>query len=174
MLASRNISGFTLIETIIYIALFSIIFTGLFVSTYPILTGAERLTSNIAADSETAFVLAKINYALNQTIIDDTGEVTTPAEGEPPDDELVLSYDGDETFRFGVDTSGTFCSTPLVCEQLVMSKDGVAALPLTSARVRITDFSVTHVAPAGGAPRYLDISFTANDTPTNVRYYLRF
>lgn len=166
-------SGFTLIETIIYIALFSIIFTGLFVSTYPILTGAERLTSNIAADSETAFVLAKINYALNQTIIDETGAVTTPAEGATAD-ELVLSYGGSESFHFTLDTSGTFCSAPLVCEQLVMSKDGAAALPLTSARVRITDFSVIHVAPAGGAPRYLDITFTANNTLTNVRYYLRF
>lgn len=166
-------AGFTLLETIIYLALFSLLFTGIFISIYPIFTGAEQLTKNIAADGEAAFIFSKINYALNNTITSSAGVVTIPAAGST-DDELILSINGTEKFHFTADTSGAFCAAPLVCQQLLLSKNGGTALPLNASRVSITDFSVTHVAPTGNSPRYLDISFKANGDTASARYFLRF
>lgn len=161
--------GFTLIEAIIYIALFSIIFTGLFVSVYPILTGAERLTNNVAADSETAFLLTKINYAIGDTITSSTGSVTTPATGATAN-ELVLT-NGGESYHFAMSNSG--CTGPVICRLLTLREGGASALPLNNSRVRITGFSATH-SPAGTLPKYLDVSFAANGATTTARYYLRF
>ena len=164
----RANSGFTLLEAIIYIALFSILFTGIFISIYPILTGAESMTENVAADSETAFILSKINYALNNTITSATGVVTTPNTHE-----LVLSQGSSEKYRFATATTG--CSPgPIVCRLLTMSKNGGAAVPLNGSRVRITTFNVAKTAPSGGAPGYLDVTIVANGATTTARYYLRF
>lgn len=166
--------GFTLIETIIYIGLFSLIFTGIFVSIYPLFTGAARMTSNIAIEGESAFILAKIKYALSDTITSPEGVVTTPSAGTTGNT-LVLEFDGDERFVFAVDNSNTFCSAPLICKLLALSVEGATAQPLNAGRVQIENFSVKHVAPTGGAPRYLDVSFTANGEPIGpVRYYLHF
>lgn len=166
--------GFTLIETIVYIALFSIIFVGIFVSIFPIFTSAERLTKNIATEGESAFILSKINYALNSTITDANGTITTPSAGNTATS-LVLSYSGTEKYRFAMDTSGTYCAAPLLCQMLTVSTNSGTALPLNASRVNITNFSVKHVAPSGGTPRYLDISFDANGVHIGpVRYFLRF
>jgi type II secretory pathway pseudopilin PulG len=176
MFAPNKQLGFTLIETIIYIGLFSLIFTGIFMSIHPLFTGAARMTRNIAIEGESAFILAKIEYALSDTITAPEGVVATPGAGATAA-ELVLTFDGDERFHFALDNSNTFCSAPLVCKMLTITKDNdpLTTLPLDAGRVQIENFSVTHVAPAGGEPRYLDVSFTANGEPIGpVRYYLHF
>ena len=167
-------SGFTLIETIIYIGLFSLIFTGIFVSIHPLFTGAARMTSNIAIEGESAFILAKIEYALSDTITSPQGIVITPTVGATAAT-LVMEFNGDERFAFALDNSNTFCSAPLVCKMLTLSEDGAAAQPLNAGRVQISEFLVKHVDPPGGEPRYLDVSFKANrETIGPVRYYLHF
>jgi type II secretory pathway pseudopilin PulG len=166
--------GFTLIETIIYLALFSIIFTGIFVSVYPIFSSADRLTKNIAIESESMFIVSKINYALNDAITSSGGTITSPAAGSNGST-LVLSSGGTEKYRFAMDTSGTFCTGPLLCQMLTISKTGGTAVPLNASRINITNFSVSHVAPSGGAARYLDVSFDANGVHIGpVRYYVKF
>ena len=178
-------SGFTLIETIIYIGLFSLIFTGIFVSIHPLFTGAARMTSNIAIEGESAFILAKIEYALSDTVTSKDGGVISPAAGAAAANELVIGFDTDNNdifnnndtvhFRFALDNSNAFCSAPLVCKMLTLSEDGAAAQPLNAGRVQISEFLVKHVDPPGEEPRYLDVSFTANGEPIGpVRYYLHF
>jgi len=167
-------SGFTLIETIIYIGLFSLIFTGIFMSIHPLFTGAARMTNNIAIEGESAFILAKIDYALSDTITSSQGIVTTPAAGATANT-LVMEFGGNEKFEFALDNSNSFCSAPLVCKMLTLSEDGAAAQPLNAGRVQIENFSVTHIDPPGEEPRYLDVSFTANGEHIGpVRYYLHF
>jgi type II secretory pathway pseudopilin PulG len=169
-----NRRGFTLLETIIYVGLFGIMFTGIFISIYPFFTGAERLSRNIATEGETAFVLNKIHYALAQGITSSADVVTTPAEGATAD-KLIITQGASEHFRFEEDLTNTFCTPPLICKMLVYSENGTTTKPLNAERVLIENFSVTHTAPNGDTPRYLDISFTANGVPVGpVRYYLHF
>ncbi len=182
MIVKSPNAGFTLLETIIYIGLFSLIFSGIFVSIYPILFGAERLTKNIAIEGESAFIIAKIDYALSHTITSEDGGIISPLAGAPASNELIIGTDtdnngtfDDEKFRFVVDNSNAFCTAPLVCKMLTLSEDGAAALPLNGGRVYVENFSVTHVAPISGEPRYLDVSFTTEGELIGpVRYYLHF
>ena len=170
-LSQKKDCGFTLIETIIYIGLFALIFSGIFVSIYPIFTGAERLTKNVATEGETAFILSKIDNALSSIITDSNGTITTPGGNQ-----LVLSYNGTEKFRFAGSTSSTYCVTPLVCKLITIEKDHSGdAVPLNAQRVQFENLSVTQTAPTGGASRYIDISFTANGKAVGpIRYYLHF
>jgi type II secretory pathway pseudopilin PulG len=182
MIVKTSTAGFTLIETIIYIGLFSLIFSGIFVSIFPIFFGAERMSRNIAIAGESAFLLAKIEYTLSQTITSEAGGIISPVAGASAGTELVIGTDtdnngtlDDEKFRFVGDNSNAFCTAPLICKMLTLSENGATALPLNATRVHVENFSVTHVAPAGGEPRYLDISFTAGSEVIGpIRYYLHF
>jgi type II secretory pathway pseudopilin PulG len=172
---NKNIAGFTLIETIIYIGLFGIIFSGIFSSMYPIFTNASRLTSHVAAEGETAFIIAKINYALKASITDSQSSITSPAENTNGHS-LILSHHGDVKFIFAENETNDYCIAPLTCHTLTLKEnESGQALPLNTQRVTIENFTVTHVAPSGGMPRYLDITFTANGIPMGpIRYYLHF
>lgn len=167
-------AGFTLLETIIYVGLFSLIFTGVFVSIYPLLTGAERLTKNVAIEGEAAFILAKLEYILSSTLTDTNGALASPLPGTNGD-QLRLTYNGNERYRVALATTGDFCETPLICRMLTIATAGDPAVPLNAQRVQVENFLVQHVAPANDQPRYLDVSFTVNNEPIGpVRYYLHF
>lgn len=176
--AHNRQKGFTLVETIIYIGLFGILFTGIFVSVYPLFTGAERLSENILIEGETAFILTKIRHALSHTMISPEGEIISPAEGAG-ESELVMEFDGTPFYRFA--ESESFCGGPSVCKVLTLEADldlnGALddPLPLNATRIDVTDFEVTHVGPNGNTPRYIDVSFKVNGAEVGpVRYYVHF
>lgn len=60
----KNRAGFTLIETIIYIALFGLLIGGAVVTSFNLLEGSSKLGGGISADAEGNFILQKINWAL--------------------------------------------------------------------------------------------------------------
>src|SRR3990167_6326959 len=68
--------GFTLLETLIYIALLGMLLTGVLLTAYPLFTGAERITKNVTAEGEAAFILRKISWALSSA-----ASVSTPSAG---------------------------------------------------------------------------------------------
>ncbi len=57
--------GFTLIETIIYISLFSIIMTGAVVSVYSLISSSTRNATKAMVAQEGAFLLGKIDWVLS-------------------------------------------------------------------------------------------------------------
>lgn len=82
--------GFTLIEALIYIALFSIVIGGGIGTAFYIAQGTQNVYQFILRESEANFVLRKIDWALNQA-----NSITVPAI-----DELVVSTDtGTLTFE---------------------------------------------------------------------------
>jgi type II secretory pathway pseudopilin PulG len=171
--------GFTLVETIIYVGLFGIMFTGIFMSIYPFFTGAERLSRNIATEGETAFILAKIQYALASGIVASSSSVTSPAEtGATTSDTLIIKDASNvQIFKFEQGTTTLFCPPPsITCGRLDFATSS-ATTTLNAERVTIENFTVTHHKPdlATGAPRYLEVSFNANGVPVGpVTYYLHF
>ncbi len=60
-----NNKGFTIIELIIYIALFSILMTGAFTSAFHLLDGAGRLNEKTVTTVEGNFVLKKLSWLLS-------------------------------------------------------------------------------------------------------------
>lgn len=57
--------GFTLIEVVIYLALFSIIIGGALVSVYNIIESSGKLENKVVMQEEANFLLRKINWVLN-------------------------------------------------------------------------------------------------------------
>lgn len=162
--------GFTLIETIIYVGLFGIMFTGIFLSIYPFFTGAERLSRNVAAEGETAFILAKIQYALTTT----TTKIQSPSENNTGNTLIIADSSGNKLFTFiqGTSTLG-YCPPPrTVCGRLDFATSTNATTTLSAGRVAIDNFTVVHHKIAG-EPRYLEISFRANNIFVGTStYYL--
>ena len=64
--------GFTLIETVIYLALFSIVIGGALAATTLLFEGAGRNTTEARLEEEGNFMLEKIAYDKSQEMISDT------------------------------------------------------------------------------------------------------
>lgn len=60
--------GFTLIESIIYIALFGLIVGGTLTTVFQLLQGSASLNDKVSTQDEASFVLRKINWALSSAV----------------------------------------------------------------------------------------------------------
>ena len=76
--------GFTLIETIIYLALFAIIIGGGLVASYQIIQGTDAAFGHIILQGEANFLFRKINWALNGAT-----SIITPPNSAPTADLIV-------------------------------------------------------------------------------------
>ncbi|MBP6883688.1 MAG: prepilin-type N-terminal cleavage/methylation domain-containing protein [Candidatus Pacebacteria bacterium] len=86
--------GFTLIETLIYIALFSLLLGGAFVITYQLIESSGKLSIKNTIQNEGNFVMRKLSWAL--TGVDYT-ITTTPTSGNSPTNRLVVTkYNGNK------------------------------------------------------------------------------
>src|SRR3989344_822671 len=78
-------SGVTLIEVLIYVALLSFIMSGALASVYQIMSGDTQLASKNTAEGEAAFIVAKMEWAL-----DDVSAINFPL---PNNSGATLSVD---------------------------------------------------------------------------------
>ena len=60
----KNLGGFTLIETIVYIALLSLMMGGVLAVTFQLMTSTESVNTKTSTAEEGNFVLRKINWVL--------------------------------------------------------------------------------------------------------------
>lgn len=168
-------SGFTLMETIIYIGLFGLLFSGIFTSIYPILTSADRLTMNVLAVSEREFMLAKINYILNDSLTRSDVTIEEPLPGATSSQLSIRSL-GVE--KYHLETGHLNCHIPLICnerELILRNKHGLTEA-LNNSRIKVSNLQV-HRPPlqTGVMPNYIDISFDIKGEEMEpMRFYLRF
>ena len=152
--------GFTLLETIIYLALFSILMTGAIGATYSLLEGGDRNQMFVSVQEEGTFLNRKINWALaGATAASVSGAntltITQPLMGAQSP--LVITGDGTSmTIARGV---------------------GGLAIPLNSERFPVSfpsSGSMFAVVPAsGGRPASITVSFVIQGKPFIFRTYLR-
>lgn len=143
--------GFTLIETIIYLALFSIIIGGVLVSAYQIIQASTQSQENALIQEEGHFLVAKINWAL-------TGArtVTFPASGTPGTTLDLDKFDGTSVIIdwFNPDMRSQPGNTPL-----------------NSASVRVDPIPpstniFTYIDPVGSKPAAVKVDFRVTSTLT--------
>jgi len=134
--------GFTLIEMVIYIALLGIVLLGTLQSGYPILAHMQNLDTRISRDMEVLFVFQKISWVLSQS-----KTLILPQKNTSGNDLSLETYTG-ETYHFRLENG-----------YIEMSTDGVLFIPLTSSRVTVENFIVTHHSVA---PAHLEISLTVD------------
>jgi len=144
--------GFTLIETLIYIALFGIILTGVITAAYPLITGADRLSQRVTAESEAAFVLHKIAWALSSWSV-----------------QSVVG--GGNTLTITFQVGGPYNSIAFAQNANAIEMN---SQPLTASRIKFSNFSVSTIIDppvgVGNAPHQLTVSFTADGESFSQTY----
>lgn len=145
-LIKKSSRGFTLLEVVIYLALFGIIIGGAVATTYQIVANHENLQSRVFLQEEGNFLLGKLNWAF-----DDAKAITLPAVSGP---KLTIKKNDDSTFDYIYDGATK-----------TLSSDSTGpVLPLNSGYVTISALTFTHLtAPEEG----LKADFTLQVTDNN-------
>ncbi len=136
--AHRN-RGFTLLETLMYIALIGILIGGMIVAVYPVFTNSERLSQKVTRDTETAFLLHKLSWALSSV-------TSLSVSGG---DTLTIDMEGGPVVTF--EANGT-----------TVDFDGE---PLLSSRVKVENLVFDHTIGSDGAPDTVTIEFDIDGLP---------
>lgn len=152
--------GFTLIETLIYLALFSIIIGGMLVSTYNLIEGGNRASARVKSQEEASFVLRKLDWLLAGS-----PTINLPASGNTG---LALSVT-----RADLPASDSPLTLDLAGSVLRLKRGSAAAVPISSLNVAVTSLSVMNIAPASGKPGGIKIQFTLDSEPYEITKYLR-
>jgi type II secretory pathway pseudopilin PulG len=131
--------AFTLVETLVYIALFGILIGGFVVSAYGLFESSNRNLTKAMLQQEKDFVIGKINWALSgaQT-------VTVPAVGASSGT-LTLTKYGDPT-QITITTSGGALT--------------VGGSPTTNTNVTVNKLVFIHTHAGGTNPESVEAGFT--------------
>jgi len=150
--------GFTLIETIIYAALFSIIIGLVIGAVYNIIEGSDDLQKNIIADAEAHFLMRKIEWALTGV-----STINSPTSGLTGASLSVnkISY-AQNPVVFDLDSNN-----------LRVKKELADPIILNSVNVSISELQFEHLAAGLYRPAAIKVSFKVNGEPFRTTIYLR-
>ena len=141
--------GFTLIETIVYIALLGLLMAGVLGSVYQLLEGGASLNTKTTVQDEGNFVLRKIDWAL-------TGALTVFI---PNASELsITKYDG------------TTVDIQLSAGAVLMQANGTALLPITTGNVVVSNVQFQLI---GSNPLGVIATTTINGIDFVTKKYIR-
>jgi len=140
-------AGFTLLEALIYIALFVFVIGGSLATAYNIFEGSANIQAKAQREMELNFVLRKLDWMLSGSSIVNP---PAPPSGNPPneDDSLIVNKGG---VQYTFATDGTDTATFQV--------GSPPADPLTTDQLNITNLTFEHVA---GTPDVMNITMTVN------------
>ncbi len=144
--------AFTLIETVIHIALFSFIMSGVLLSVYGLLQGGDQFSKRNITANEGSFVTAKIDWALS-----DLDTISSPSSGYGS----TLSIQRND---------GTQVDVRLVSGVVQLSINGGTYIPLTSSNVSVSKLGVNTFS---GTPSGVEASTTINGVTFMTRRYIR-
>ncbi len=154
--ASHRQAGFTLMEMMIYIALFGIIITGAVVGTYNLLEGSDRNIKATGIQEEGTFLNRKISWALS-------------------DATAVSVSGGGKTLTITRPDLGT--QSPLVISGtgiiINITRGSGIAINLNSDRFQVTNINFIYTPSANGRPPSVQTTFQINGKSFNFRRYLR-
>jgi len=152
--------GFTLLESLIYIALFGLIMSGMLSGIWAFTESADRTQTQAFLETEGNFLMQKMQYDLQhaKNISEPIGIATTS--------ELVLTSDGT-----GSDSdSGTYVELYLA-DTILMRTVGEISLPLSSNSVTISDLSFKRAgngtSPGTTNPESIATSFQISATTSD-------
>lgn len=146
--------GITLIETLIYIALFILLIGGAMISAFYIIDSSENNKSDLSSTTEAQFLLRKIDWALTDSTI------TSPSGGSSGST-LEVNKSGLGSVEISFDSNR------------VQISHGGSTEYLTAERVLIENLSFTHFLTQGTRPAAIETSFTANGKNFEMIKYLR-
>lgn len=121
--------GFTLLETLIYLAMLGLIFVGLFSAAFGILEGAGRLSAKRLVQEEGDFLLAKAEYALNGALAANIPNSQTFESVKSGGNDIMLFLDQD-LFLNGIALNSIYVDVlpSPNCSNEVFARDGSGAV----------------------------------------------
>lgn len=155
----KNESGTTLIEVIIYMLLVSFVMAGALVSVYQILDSNESLSSKTAIEQEANFIIAKLEWGLNDLLA-----INSPA---PNTSGGTLS----------VDKNG-YASNPIVFslngDDMTIQKGSAEPVVINSDRMAVATLSFEFIRQTGALTAdSIRASFFLNDHYFETYKYIR-
>ena len=148
MKKNKHRKGFTIIEIIIYIALFSLLLGTAFVAVYELIEGSDKLSAKNTTLEEGSFVMRKLNWAL------------TGASGftNTSDTLHIEKYDGNQ---IEIELAGT---------KIKMTESAGPDDFLTTDNVSVDSLEFT---PTGGTPPGMTAKATIDGTDFTITKYIR-
>jgi type II secretory pathway pseudopilin PulG len=143
-------SGFTLIETLIYLGLYAIIIGGAVVSTYALFESTARNETTAIVEQEGDYLTAKID-----TVFRTAMSVSTPSVSGP---------------RLSVVTpDGSSIVLQSIGNNLVIQRGSGPSIVLNNTRTRVTHLAFTHTHPTsdGVNPESISVVFTLSASTTD-------
>jgi prepilin-type N-terminal cleavage/methylation domain-containing protein len=149
--------GFTLIEVVIYVALFSFLLGGALVSAYNLIYGSSRTSFKNVVQQEGNFVLRKLNWALTGV-----SNINTPSAAVPDSDALqVERYDGDTI------------NIRLVDGKIEIGKNSDPFSPLTTDNVKVSSLNFEFIQPVGSEASGIKVTAVISGSDFSITKYMR-
>ncbi|MEK7151153.1 MAG: prepilin-type N-terminal cleavage/methylation domain-containing protein [Patescibacteria group bacterium] len=157
MIETKNNKGFSLIEVLIYSAIFSLMLVGVLGGVYMIIQGANQSNARLVADDEANFVLRKINWVLTGT-----NSINVPGAG--------LSGS-----TLSVNKAGIILpiKVRLHLQNIELDSGTGTYVPLDTANVVAASLSFQHIPASGNKPPAVRAVFYLNDIFYETIRYLR-
>ncbi len=153
----KNNHGFTLIEVLIYLALFAILLVGILAAAYSVIESSGRNQAKIVVISEGNFLVGKINWALsgaqavNLPFVGTSGSVLSinkitgidPVTGQPITTSILVALSGAD---------------------ITIQEGGNPAEKLNTSNVAVSNLLFTHVSDSGDGinPESVSSTFTVS------------
>ncbi len=146
------IQGFTLIETVMYTALFSTLMSVAVISGYSLVLGGNQIEQNFIVMQEQRF----INYRLN-LFVDSADEILLPVQAQSDDILEIKLFDG-RVCIFSLGNMQTWCETE---EPVVLVGQLVSV-----SEAQFTNYSATILSPG-----YIRATYRLNGRLVESDYY---
>ncbi len=147
--------GFTMVEVLIYIALFGMLMTGAVVSAFQLLQSGQRQDLSFVSQQEGTFVARKLAWAL------------APAS--------AVSVSGGNVLTITRSDLGS--QSPLVFDgsgsRMTLKRGSGAALPLTPDGILLEQVAFSVTPPANGLPTAVRAEYTLGGKQFSYAMYLR-
>jgi len=161
-------AGFTLIEVIIYIALFTILIGTAFVTVFELIDGSNKLNQKNTTEEEGNFVMRKINWALTG-ISNDTSDIASPS--------IFYPYATSNTLSIKKWWMGSEISVDLrlnVASSSIEMREGTNDfLPISTINVKVTNLSFGFIPASGNGPAGIIATTTINGIDFVLTKYIR-
>ena len=147
--------GFSLLEIMIYLALFGMLMTGVIATVYSIFKTNDANVASVEIQEEGTFVNRKISWALSGA---------TAVNQVSPTSISIVRPDLGAQSPLLLSESGT---------EMVISRGGASPVPLTASRYKLTNTNFTVTPASGGVPASVKVTYNVEDSPFIYKTYLR-
>ncbi len=143
--------GFTLVETLVYLALFGFLMSGVVLTAYQLFESSGRSSTRAMLEEEGDFLTAKIVWALSgiQAVV---APATPVLGGECTQNDILSVSKWDASIGAVV--------IALSGDNLTLAKGGGPAMALNNSNVRVSSLQFTHCYPGGVNPESVEVRFT--------------